>query len=107
ELPALVAVPPSLPQPGELRDFAAEACRTSMQDVFEAIAAENPYPSAHFPEPNFNQMVLKAVFVGAAVDRIEGLYRRVTPELRRMAEDYAAERRGAGARGPRDRVRPR
>jgi hypothetical protein len=46
--------------------------------------------------------VLKAVFVGVAVDRIEGLDRRVTPALKRMAEDYAAERRAAGRPVPAD-----
>jgi len=102
ERQALLRVLAYLPQPEKLCDLAIEACRTSVQDVFEAIAAENPYPSAHFPEPNFNQMVLKAVFVGAAVDRIEGLDRRITPELRRMAEDYAAERRAAGRPVPTD-----
>lgn len=99
---ALLRVLAYLPQPEELRDLAIEACRTSVQDVFEAIAAENPYPAAHFPEPNFNQMVLKAVFVGVSVQRIEGLERRITPELARMAEGYAAERRAAGRPVPAD-----
>jgi len=102
ERQALLRVLAYSPAPEELRDLAIEACRTSVQDVFEAIAAENPYPAAHFPEPNFNQMVLKAVFVGVAVDRIEGLDRRVTPDLKRMAEDYAAERRAAGRPVPAD-----
>lgn len=102
ERQALLRVLAYLPQPEGLRDLAIEACRTSVQDVFEAIAAENPYPAAHFPEPNFNQMVLKAVFVGVAVDRINGLDRRITPELARMAADYAAERRAAGRPVPAD-----
>jgi hypothetical protein len=70
--------------------------------VFEAIAAENPYPATHFPDPNLNQMELKAVFVEVAVDRIQGLDERITPELARMAEDYAAERRAAGRPVPAD-----
>jgi hypothetical protein len=73
-----------------------------VETVFRAIACDNPYPAAHFPEASFNQMVLKAVFVGAPVSRIVGLSRRATPELRRMAEDYASERRAAGRAVPED-----
>jgi hypothetical protein len=47
-------------------------------------------------------MVLKAVFVGAPVSRVVGLDRRATPELRRMASDYAAERRAAHRVVPED-----
>jgi hypothetical protein len=63
---------------------------------------ENPYPAAHFPEPAFNQLVLKAYFIGVPVLRILGLDRRKTPELRRMAADYASERRAAGRSVPAD-----
>jgi hypothetical protein len=70
--------------------------------VFEAIACENPYPAAHFPELNFNQMVLKALFTGVALERVIGLDGRVTPELARMANDYASERRAAGRSVPAD-----
>ena len=79
-----------------------DACRTSIQPVFEAIACENPYPAAHFPGLNFNQMVLKALFNGVALKRIVGLDRRVTAELTRMANDYASERRAAGRSVPSD-----
>jgi hypothetical protein len=91
-----------LPDPGRFVPLAVEACRTSVQPVFEAIACENPYPALHFPESSFNQMVLKAVFVGVAVGRILGLEGRITPELRRMAADYASERRAAGRSVPDD-----
>jgi hypothetical protein len=70
--------------------------------VFEAIACENPYPAAYFPELNFNQMVLKAAFIGIALERILGLDARVTPELSRMGSDYASERRAAGHPVPAD-----
>jgi hypothetical protein len=96
ERQALLRVLAYLPSPVGFRDLAVEACRTSAQSVFEAIACENPYPAAHFAEPSFNQMVLKAVFNGAALSRIAGLAERVTPDLVRMAEDYVAERRAAG-----------
>jgi hypothetical protein len=91
-----------LPDPGRFVPLGVEACRTSVQPVFEAIACENPFPARHFPESSFNQMVLKAVFVGVAVGRILGLEARITPELQRMAADYASERRAAGRSVPDD-----
>jgi len=96
ERQALLRVLAYFPGPTGFRDLAIEACRTSTLSVFETIACENPYPAAHFPEPAFNQMALKVVFNGLALLRVAGLGERVTPELVRMAEDYAAERRAAG-----------
>jgi hypothetical protein len=91
-----------LPRPESFVELAIDACRTHVQSVFEAIACENAYPMLHFPEHNFNQMVLKAFFTGVAVQRIEGLAARRTPELVRMAEAYASERRAAGRPVPAD-----
>lgn len=85
-----------LPAPERFLPLAVDACRTSVQPVFEAIACENPYPAAHFAPAGFNQTVLKALFTGVALERIVGLGDRDTPELRRMAVDYASERRAAG-----------
>ena len=96
---------PLLPHSERLLALGVEACRTSVQPLFEAIACENPYPAARFPDLNFNQMVLKALFVGVAVDRIVGLDGRLTPELARMAADYASERRAAGRSVPSDIAR--
>lgn len=91
-----------LPGPGRFLPLAIEACRTSIQPLFEAIACENPYPAAHFPELNFNQMVLKALFIGVPLARIVGLRGRITADLRRMAADYASERRAAARSVPAD-----
>jgi hypothetical protein len=81
---------------------AIDACRTNIVPVFEALACENPYPAAHFPERNFNQVVLKAMFNTIALARIVGLQSRLNPELTRMARDYAAERTAAGRSVPPD-----
>ncbi|HUQ89646.1 MAG TPA: EboA domain-containing protein [Vicinamibacterales bacterium] len=81
---------------------AIDACRTNIIPVFEALACENPYPAAHFPDRNFNQMVLKAMFNSIALERISGLQSRLNPELSRMARDYAAERTAAGRMVPPD-----
>lgn len=81
---------------------AIDACRTNIIPVFEALACENPYPAAHFPDRNFNQMVLKAMFNSIALARIVGLPGRLNAELSRMARDYAAERTAAGRTVPPD-----
>jgi hypothetical protein len=92
----------ALPDPARFAATAIDACRTNAQSVFEAIACDNPYPAAHFPEPAFNQLVLKALFVGAPARRIRGLPARLTGELVRMVEAYASERRAAGRPIPDD-----
>jgi len=102
ERQALLRVLAYLPRPEDFCSLAIEACRTSVESVFEAMACDNPYPAAHFPESSFNQMVLKAIFTGAPLGRVFGLRRRVTPELVRMAQDYAAERKAAGRAVPAD-----
>jgi hypothetical protein len=71
---------------------AAEGTRSNMRVVFEAVAHHNPYPAQHFAEGQWNQMVLKALFVGSALDPIVGLDGRRNPNLARMLCDYARER---------------
>ncbi|HLH30261.1 MAG TPA: EboA domain-containing protein, partial [Terriglobia bacterium] len=72
-------------------ETAIDACRTSILSVFEAIACENRYPAAYFPELNFNQMVLKCLFNGIELSRVAGLSHRLNSELTRMATEYAME----------------
>ena len=99
---AILRALPQLRDPARFTALAIEACRTSVVPVFEAIACHNPYPAAHFPAANFNQMVLKAVFVGVSVKHVIGLHTRLSPDLARMARDYAAERRATGRSIPDD-----
>jgi hypothetical protein len=75
---------------------AAEGIRTNMKAVFEAVAHRNPYPSEQLPEAAWNQMVLKALFVGSSLQPVVGLDRRANPTLARMLCDYAHERWAAG-----------
>ena len=91
-----------LPAPARFVAAAIDACRTNSASVFAAIALDNPYVRDHFPQPSFNQVVLKAIFVGLPVARIVGVQERVNPELVRMVRDYAAERRAAGRTVPED-----
>ena len=91
-----------LPEPDRLLRVVIDACRTNILPLFEAVACENPYPARHFPERNFNQLVLKALFNKVALERIVGLADRRNPDLTRMAADYASERRAAGRTVPSD-----
>jgi hypothetical protein len=102
EREALLRTLPLLREPGRFVDIGVEACRSHVQSVFEAIACENPFPARYFPDPNFNQLVLKAFFTGVAVRRIVGLADRRNAELIRMAHAYASERRAAGRSVPAD-----
>jgi hypothetical protein len=91
-----------LPEPDRLLRVVIDACRTNILPLFEAVACENSYPARHFPERNFNQMVLKALFNKVALARVAGLADRRNPDLTRMAADYASERRAAGRTVPSD-----
>jgi len=93
---------PLLPRPERFLPLAIDACRTNIVPLFESIACDNPYPERHFPTPQFNQVVLKAVFVGLPLTRVVGLSRRRNDELSRMASDFADERRAAGRPVPSD-----
>jgi hypothetical protein len=85
----------ALPEPERFLETGLQACRTNARDVFEAMVCENAFLSAFFPDLNFNQAVMKAIFMEVPVQRIEGLAARITPELSRMASSYASERRAA------------
>ena len=91
-----------MPQAERFTMTAIDACRTNIVPLFESIACENPFPARYFPERNFNQLVLKALFSGVALNRIVHLASRLNPELSRMAEGYASERRAAGRSVPAD-----
>lgn len=90
------------PQPERFTMTAIDACRTNIVPLFESIACENPFPARFFPERNFNQVVLKALFNSIAIDRIVNLTTRLNPELSRMADDYVSEREAAGRTVPTD-----
>lgn len=85
-----------LPGPERFVELAVDACRTNAVSVFSALAARNPYPAEHFAEANFNQMILKALFIGAPVREVVRLSERNGAELGRMVRGYASEREAAG-----------
>ncbi len=92
EREALLRTLPMLPDAGRFSVTAVEACRTNVLTVFDAIACENPYPARYFSELHFNQLVMKALFIGVSLRRIVCLSERITPGLRRMVRDHVKER---------------
>lgn len=87
---------PLYPDPPAWLARAGEGARSNMRAVFEAVAHRNPYPREMFAEPAWNQLVLKALFIGAPLAPILGLEARQNPTLARMLGDYAHERWAAG-----------
>ncbi len=87
---------PLYPEPPALEAQAAEGVRSNMRAVFEAVAHASPYPREVFSQERWNQMVLKALFVGSRLAPIQGLDARANPELAAILCDYAHERWAAG-----------
>lgn len=102
ERQALLRVLAHLPRPERFVSLASDAIRTNELPVLEAIACENPFPGRLLSEPAFNQLVLKCLFCGIPLSRLEGLAARLTPELARMVSAYASERKAAGRTVPAD-----
>lgn len=92
ELIALYQALPLLSYPEKFRDRAAEGIRSNMTAVFNAVALQNPYPAEHLDDIAWNQIVLKALFVGSPLHLIQGLDQRANPQLAQMLVDYAHER---------------
>ena len=84
-----------LPHPEKFQLRAAEGIRTNMTSVFNAVALNNPYPAEYLNDLAWNQMVLKALFVGSPLHLIYGLERRNNQQLCQMLIDYADERLAA------------
>lgn len=85
-----------LPEPKRFAELSAEACRSHVQDVIEALACENGFPESYMPELAFNQLIMKAMFTGIPLARVHGWESRVNAELIRMSRDFKAERTAAG-----------
>jgi len=92
ELVALYQALPLLPHPAAHVWRARECVRTNMKAVFTALAHHNPYPSEQLDEASWNQLILKCLFVGVALDPVVGIDERSNAILTRMLTDYAHER---------------
>jgi hypothetical protein len=92
ELIALCRGLPVYPDPALIELRAREAVRSGIKPVFEAVAHRNPYPRETFSEGAWNQMVVKAFFIGSTLWPIQGLDQRANPRLARMLVGLAQER---------------
>ena len=82
------------------------ACRSSVQPVFEAVACDTTYAAQHFAT-RLRADGLKALFVGVPLGACR-LRERTNPELSRMAPvTQRAERRGRTVPEDIDRFFPR
>jgi hypothetical protein len=95
EMCALYRSLPLLPNEGRFTPRACEGCRSNMPSLFEAVACDSQLPAMHFDDVAWLQMIMKAIFINAPLWRIQELDERLSPELTRMALDYADERRSA------------
>lgn len=94
------------PYPEDFKSRASEGIRTNMTVVFNAIALDNPYPAEYMDEAAWNQMVLKAIFVGSPLHRIQGLDKRANVPLANTLSDFAHERWAAKRPVPVELWRP-
>ncbi|MCB1245143.1 MAG: EboA domain-containing protein [Verrucomicrobiales bacterium] len=93
---AIFGALPLLPNPEDLVELARDGLRTNILSVFDAIALRNPFPERHFTEEGWNQMVLKALFLGRPLHRVVGLDARANPALAEAVNYLAHERWSAG-----------
>lgn len=93
---ALFGALPLMPFQEELIPRAIDGLRTNISSVFDAIALHNPFPEKYFPEANWNQMVLKAIFMQRPLYKIQGLEERRNSALASIVRDFAHERWAAG-----------
>ena len=73
-----------------------DAMRHNQGEIFEAAIADNAYAAWHLPQHEWRKAVLKAAFIGVAVDRVLRLAQRTDPELAGSLFEYVAEREAAG-----------
>ncbi|HLR33529.1 MAG TPA: EboA domain-containing protein [Fodinibius sp.] len=92
EAVALYQSLPLLPYPEQWSGRAAEGLRTNVTAIFEAVALRNPYPADYLDEDAWNQLVLKALFIGSPLYLIQGIDQRANEHLAHMLVDYAHER---------------
>ena len=76
--------------------LASQVLRVNTVSLFSALAINNPLPARVLDEREFNQLVLKSLFLGVDVFGVMDLNTRRNADLARMADDYLHERRLAG-----------
>ncbi len=93
---ALLQALPFLAESERYLYWAQEGFRSHITAVFNAIALNNPYPTRYFDSTLWNQLILKAIFIGSPLQLVQGIDDRANLNLARMAIDYVHERWAAG-----------
>jgi hypothetical protein len=95
ELVALYQSLPLLPNPPAHVLRAAEGIRQNIKAVFCAVAHNNPFPAEQFSDDQWNQMILKCLFIEVSLRPVIGIDERANAKLMSMLVDFAHERRAA------------
>lgn len=78
-----------------LKPIALMTARTNSIALYSSLAHGNPFPAAYFSLAEFNQLILKSLFIGISIELIGGLEARANLKLSSMCEDYIDERLNA------------
>ena len=89
---------PYLANASHFASIVVNGIRTNIVDVFDAIALNNPYPASNFSQDEWNQMVLKAIFMERPIYQIKDVDQRKNKKLAYILFDYARERWAASRR---------
>ncbi len=95
EITAIIRLLFALESGEPLKYFALDVGRTNNKQLFSALLEYNPFPQAFYTDHEFNQLVLKALFLELPISTISGLKQRANQELSQMCEDYIRERLAA------------
>ncbi|WP_419995119.1 EboA domain-containing protein [Streptomyces boninensis] len=91
---------PFLPVADAAVSIVADAVRTN--DARLLAAALGPYAGRHLDQESWRQAVLKCLFTGVPLTRVDRLHDRRDAELGHLAQGFAAERRAAHRTVPDD-----
>ncbi|WP_191487651.1 EboA domain-containing protein [Pseudomonas sp. FEN] len=80
---------------GRCVELALQAGRTSNSQVFAALALDTHYPTRHYSERAFHQLVLKTLGMGLDIRRLTGLAERHGVILNQLALDLLEEQLAA------------
>ena len=89
---------PYLENASHFAPIVVNGIRTNIVDVFDAITLKNPYPASYFSQDEWNQMILKAVFMERPIYQIKDIDQRKNEKLAHILFDYARERWAASRR---------
>ncbi|MDB4662233.1 EboA domain-containing protein [Verrucomicrobiales bacterium] len=93
---AIFSALPLLPEADELVPMAQDGLRSNITEIYDSIALDNPFPSEHFSNDAWNQMVLKSFFINRPLYRFYGVDYRANLVLAEALSNFAHERWAAG-----------